>query len=133
MRKSTESKRIFLDTSVIIGKILNISKEAEKVFNDPSLDLYTNEYAIKELYHVLKKKFSFSESEIGYAIEYVRAVCVVLPMPSKHEIKSIRISDKSDRPIVYSAKKHGLILYIDDEKTYLEAVKYTKVKRIPKD
>lgn len=125
--------KAFLDTSVLIGKVLKVSVSAEKVFNDPYIEKYTNEYALKELYHVLKSSFKFSEKNIGYAVDYIRENCVVLPAPKKEEFKKIKLQDRSDRPIVYSAYSHNLILFIDDEKTYQDANNYVKVRRICRD
>jgi hypothetical protein len=99
----------FLDTSVLIGKVLKISKNAEQVFKDPYIEKYTNEYTLKELYHVLKKSFNYSEENIGYAIDYIRETCIILPAPKKEEFKKIELLDKSDKPIVYSAYSHDLI------------------------
>ena len=125
--------KAFLDTSVLIGKVLKISEDAEKVFNDPYIEKYTNEYALKELYHVPKNSFNFSETNIGYAIDYIRESCVVLPAPKKEEFKNIKLQDKSDRPIVYSAYSNNLVLFIDDERTYQDAKKYVNVRRICRD
>ena len=128
-----EMIRAFFDTSVILNKILKLSKEAEKVFSDPDINKYTNEYVLKELYHVLKKQFKFSEIQISYALEYVRNECTILPTPKKDDFTIVKIRDKADKPIVCSAYKHDLILYIDDEKTYQDAKKYVKVVRVTKD
>jgi predicted nucleic acid-binding protein len=125
--------KAFLDTSVLIGKVLKISKNAEKVFNDSYIEKYTNECALKELYHVLKNSFNFSEENIGYAIDYIRETCIILPAPKKEEFKKIKLQDKSDRPIVYSAHSNNLILFIDDEKTYQDAKNYVEVRRICRD
>ena len=122
MRNSMGIEKVFLDTSVIIGKVLGISKEADNIFNDGYIELYTNECVIKELYRVLKKQYHFSEAQIGYAIDFVRETCTVLPMPSKNEIKSIKIRDRSDRPIVLSAKKYALTLLIDDDDLIRDAL-----------
>ena len=124
--------KAFLDTSVLLGKVLKRSKNAEKVFVNPNILKYTNEYAIKEIYHVLKT-LGFSEIHISYAIDYIREKCIILPAPKKEEFMSIKLRDKADRPIVYSAFKYGFILYIDDEKSYHDAKKYVEVKRINKD
>jgi len=128
-----EMIRAFFDTSVILNKILKLSKDAEKVFSDLDINKYTSEYVLKELYHVLKKQFKFSEIQISYALEYVRNECTILPTPNKDDFTIIKIRDKADKPIVCSAYKHDLILYIDDEKTYQDAKKYVKVVRITKD
>ncbi len=128
-----EMIRAFFDTSVILNKTLKLSKEVEKVFSDPDINKYTNEYVLKELYHVLKKQFKFSEIQISYALEYVRKECTILPTPNKDDFTIIKIRDKADKLIVCSAYKHDLILYIDYEKTYQDAKKYVQVVRITKD
>lgn len=125
--------KAFLDTSVILGKILGYSKDAVALFSDPGVERYTNEYALKELYHVLKHQHGFSEMQIAYAFEYVRKESTVLPSPSKEELSTIKLKDKADRPIVLSAFKHGLVLYIDDEVTYNDAKRYVTVVRVGKD
>ena len=128
-----EMIRAFIDTSVVLNKILKLSKEAEKVFSDPDINKYTNEYVLKELYHVLKKQFKFSEIQVSYALDYVRNECTILPTPEKNEFTKVKINDKADKPIVCSAIKHDLVLYIDDEQTYQDAKKYVQVVRIKKD
>jgi predicted nucleic acid-binding protein len=125
--------RAFLDTSVLLDRVLMLSKEADHLFRDRDIERFTNEIALKELYHVLKKSFGYSEAEISYVIEYIRETCTVLPTPSKKEIQSIRVRDRSDRPFVLSAKKFGLILYIDDEMPYQDAQDIVEVRRVRKD
>jgi hypothetical protein len=43
---------------------------------------------------------------------------------SKEEFSNIRSNDKSDRPIIYSAKKHHCILITDDIPTKKDALNY---------
>lgn len=123
----------FLDTSVLLGKTLKRSIKAASIFDDPDIEKYTNEYALKELFHVLKKQYHYSEMEIGYAINYIGEKCKILPMPKPEAFQKMEIQYKSDRPMVYSAYKYGLVPYIDDERTFLDAQKYVQVKRVPKD
>ncbi len=125
--------KVFLDTSVILDKVLNFSKDASNVFENEELELHTNEYVLKEIYHVLKKKFDFTENQIGHVIDLVRETCRIHPMPSKEELRSIKLSGRADRPMVLTARKYGLILYIDDERTYREASEYVEVVKIDKD
>jgi len=125
--------KAFLDTSVILGKILGYSKDAETLFSDPDVETYTNDYVLKELYHVLKRQHGFSEMQISYVFEYIRKESTVLPSPSKEELSTIKLKDNADRPIVLSAYKHGLVLYIDDEVTYNDAKRYVTVVRVGKD
>jgi predicted nucleic acid-binding protein len=123
----------FLDTSVILDKVLGLSREASRLFNDTDMVLHTNEYVLKEVYHVLKKRFEYSEMEIGYVLDFIRESCIIHPAPSKEELRKIRITDKADRPIIVTARKFGLVLYVDDERTFRGASKYVSVTRINKD
>lgn len=125
--------RAFLDTSVLLDRVLSLSKEADDLFRDRDIERFTNEIALKEIYHVLRKRFGYSEAEISYIIEYTRETCTVLPTPSKKDIQSIRIRDRSDRPFMFSAKKYGLVLYIDDEMAFQDAQDIVEVRRIRKD
>ena len=126
-------KQVFLDASILIGRVTKRSEEAIRIFKDTEIEKYTNELALKELYHVLKDEFSFSELEINYAIDYLRAKCIILPTPSKNEFEKIKLRDKSDSPFVCSVLKYDLELYIYDFKTFQDAEKYVKVKRISKE
>ncbi len=122
--------RAFLDTSILVGKVLNLSDRSNTVFEDENIIKHTNEYVLKELYHVMKKRYGYSEMQLHYILDFFREICIVLPTPSKEEFSTIKIRDRSDRPIVYSAYKHDLILYIDDEWTYKDAQKYVTVQRV---
>ena len=105
-----EEKRFFLDTSVILNWILKRSKEAEKVMTGPDCQRFTNRFVFKEVYWVLKNNKKYPESLIAHYIERISEVCTILPAPSKEEFKKIRIRDKSDRPIICSAKRYDLVL-----------------------
>ena len=124
---------VFLDTSVLVGRVLKRSQDAIDIFNDPDLMLYTNAHALKETYHVLKDDYGFSENEIGYAIEYIRERCIILPTPAKEEFKRLKLRDRSDAPLVCSAMKYDLVMIVDDMKTYKDAGKYCRVRIIFKD
>ena len=125
-------ERVFLDTSVILSWIKKSSKEADRIINDPDITRFINGYVLKEVYWVLNHQQGFSEQQIRDAVEDISNLCTILPTPSKEEFMKIRIRDKSDRPMVCSALKYNLVLLIDDEKTYRDAKKYVKVKRISK-
>ena len=99
---------------------------------DNTITRYVNQFVLKEVYWVLKDQRGFSQQQIRDSIEDITELCIVLPTPSKEEFKRIAVRDKSDRPIVCSAMKNSLVLYIDDEKTYRDAEKYVQVKRISK-
>lgn len=48
----------------------------------------------------------------------------IVQNPSKEEFKMINSNDKSDRPIIFSAKKHCCILITDDILTEMDTEKY---------
>ena len=85
----------FLDTTILIGKITKRSTKVEQIFKDPDVKKYTNEYVLKEMYHVLRKQYKYSELEIGYAMDYIREKCTILPMPKREEILQIKICSLS--------------------------------------
>jgi hypothetical protein len=43
-----------------------------------------------EIYHVLKKKFNFTENQIGYVMDFVRETCIIHPAPKREELKKIK-------------------------------------------
>jgi predicted nucleic acid-binding protein len=126
MRKNTKAIEFFLDTSIIISAITGRSLRCVEILENKNFKLFTNEYAIKEVRRILSDVFNFTSKEINENIEYIESKCVILPKPTKNEIKNIKISDKSDKPIVSSALKLKIPLVIDDHKTYLDAKKYIK-------
>jgi predicted nucleic acid-binding protein len=126
MRKNTETIEFFLDTSIIISAITGRSLKCIEILENKSFRLFTNEYAIKEVRRILKDVFKFTLKEINENVEYIESKCIILAKPTKNDIKNIKITDKSDTPIVYSALKMKIPLIIDDQQTYLDAKKYVK-------
>ncbi|VVB89234.1 Uncharacterised protein [uncultured archaeon] len=59
-------------------------------------------------------------------MEFLRTRIEIVKTPSKEEFKTIDSNDKSDRPIIFSAKKHGCIFITDDTPTKKDAEKYVK-------
>ncbi|MCI0480850.1 MAG: hypothetical protein L0213_04595 [Candidatus Dadabacteria bacterium] len=123
---------VFLDTGVLLGRVLGTLTGSEGIFNDNTLERYTNEYCLKEAYRVLRDAYGYSDVQIGYALEYIRSKCLILPTPSKEEFRKIDITDRSDRPVVFSAYKYGLVLYTTDERTYRDSKRYVTAKKIGK-
>ncbi len=119
--------KAFLDTTVIISAVTGRALSSLWILEERDIERYTNEYVIKEVRRVLKK-FQYNPEQINKVVEHVREKCLVLSTPSKEEIKKILIQDKSDRPIVYSAKKAGCILITDDGGLRRSGKKYVKTQ-----
>lgn len=102
------------------------SLKCAEILENKSYKLYTNEYAIKEVRQILNLVFNYIQKEINENIEYIENKCIILPQPTKNDIKNIKISDKSDTPIVSSSLKLKIPLIIDDHQTYLGAKKYVR-------
>jgi predicted nucleic acid-binding protein len=126
MRKNTEITKFFLDTTIIISAITGRSLKCVEILENRNFTLYTNEYAIKEVRRILSGVFQFTTKEINENVEYIESKCIIPPKPSKNDIKNIKISDKSDTPIVSSALKLKIPLVIDDHRTYIDAKKYVQ-------
>ncbi len=71
----------------------------------------------------------YSDYDIDLAIENIERNANLLPDPSKNECRKIRITDKSDRPIVYSAMKHDCVLVTEDRLLLKEGRKYVRTMR----
>ena len=126
MQKNMEITKFFLDTTIIISAITGRSLKCVEILENRNFTLYTNEYAIKEVRRILNDVFQFTTKEINENVEYIESKCIILPNPSKNDIKNIKISDKSDTPIVSSALKLKIPLIIDDHRTYIDAKKYVE-------
>jgi len=124
--------KYLLDTSVIIAGLTGTSKRSKRYYDDNTIKKCTIEYVIKEVYHVLKNSFHFSEDEINYAMEDIYIKIEILPNPNVNEYKKINIRDRSDRPIVCAAIKNDCRLLIRDFKTYQDSKDLVDVEYIPK-
>lgn len=118
--------RLFLDSTVIISAITARDPDSVLILIEQRYTLFTNEYVIKETRRILDSVFGFTPDEINHSIDLVRDNCVVLKMPHKRDFKKIKIEDKSDRPIVYSAMKNQCILVTHDRLLIKNAKKYVK-------
>jgi len=118
--------RLFLDSTVIISAITARDPDSVLILIEQRYTLFTNEYVIKETRRILDSVFGFTPDEINRSIDLVRDNCVVLKMPHKKDFKKIKIEDKSDRPIVYSAMKNQCILVTHDRLLIKNAKKYVK-------
>ena len=126
MPKNTKTTDFFLDTTIIISAITGRNLKCVEIFQNRNFKLFTNEYAIKEVKRILSDVFKFTPQEINENVDYIENKCVILPKPTKNDFKNIKISDKSDKPIVASAIKLNIPLIIDDHITYHDAKKYVK-------
>ncbi len=118
--------KLFLDSTVIISALTSRNPASVLIIIEPKSPLFTNEYVIKEVRRILGNEFKFTVDEVNRSIDFMRDILVVLPMPNKNEFKKIQIEDKSDKPIVYSAKKSGCILVTEDRLLYQNAKKYVQ-------
>jgi hypothetical protein len=89
-----------------------------------NIPLLTNDYVIKETRRVLEELYSFDRGDINQFIEFLSTKLDIVKTPSKEEFSNIMSNDKSDRPIIFSAKKHECILITDDIPTKKDALKY---------
>lgn len=92
------------------------------------VEKYTNEYAVKETRRVLKEKYKYTESGINNFVEVVRENCKVLSTPAKEEFSRIVARDRSDRPIIYSAKNENCVLIMRNRFVLRDAKKYVETR-----
>jgi predicted nucleic acid-binding protein len=123
------AQRVFLDTSVIIAAVTGTSAEAFELVFTSSSEAHTNEYVLKEVYHVLKD-LGFKEELIARVLDSIKEKLIIHKDPPVNAFKKLNMRDKSDRPIVCSAMILGCTLIIADEVTYQDAKKYVKVRRL---
>ncbi len=119
--------RFFLDATVIISSIVPDRSEhiaSISLLLQNNIPLFTNEYVIKETRRILEDVYSFDQGDINRFIEFLSTKLEIVKTPSKEEFSSIKSNDKSDRPIIYSAKKHHCILITDDIPTKKDALSY---------
>ena len=118
--------KLFLDSTVIISALTSRNPASVLIIIKQKFPLFTNEYVIKEVRRILGIEFKFTVDEVNRSIDFMRDILVVLPMPNKNEFKKIQIKDKSDKPIVCSAKNSGCILVTEDRLLYQNAQKYVQ-------
>jgi predicted nucleic acid-binding protein len=124
MKKNIVITECFLDTTILISAITGRNLKCVEILENRKFVLYANEYAIKEVRRILKDVFKLTSEDINESMDHIRSRCNVLPQPSTNEIINIRITDKSDKPMVATAKKLKIPLIIDDHTTYVDAKKY---------
>lgn len=120
--------KIFLDSTTFIGAFTKRSPASVLILESP-IEKCTNEYVIKEIRRILKDEYPFTSDQINRAVAHIESKCEILKTPSAEEYSKIGIRDKSDRPIICSAKKIGAILITDDYLLYHDAKKYVVSKR----
>lgn len=120
--------KIFIDTRILIEALTKTNKFSEFIFWLKGTEKYTNEYALKETRRVLKEKYKYTVSEINKFIEVIRENCKVLPAPAKEEFSKIIARDKSDRPIIYSAKREKCVLIMRNKFVLRDAKKYVETR-----
>ncbi|MFH0903982.1 MAG: PIN domain-containing protein [Methanobacteriota archaeon] len=119
--------KLFLDTTIIISSLLPDRSEhiaCVSILLQNKIPLLTNEYVVKETQRVLEQVYSFDQADINQFIEFISTKLEIVKTPSKEEFSNIKSNDKSDRPIIYSAKKHHCVLITDDILTKKDALNY---------
>lgn len=119
--------KFFLDTNILLSSLITGRKAhifSLSILLQNNIQLVTNEYVIKETRKILKEIYLFDSEDIHRFMEYLRCKIEVVKTPSKEEFKIINSNDKSDRPIIFSAKKYDCILITDDTPTKNDAKKY---------
>lgn len=119
--------KFFLDTNILISSLVPDRSEhiaCVSILLQNNIPLLTNEYVIKETRRILEDVYSFDHGDINQFIEFISTKLEIVKTPSKEEFSNIRSNDKSDRPIIYSAKKHHCILITDDTPTKKDALNY---------
>ncbi|MCZ7380096.1 MAG: PIN domain-containing protein [Candidatus Methanoperedens sp.] len=119
--------KFFLDTNILLNSLLPDRKAhiaSLSILLQNTIPLVTNEYVLKEVRKILEETYSFNHEDINQFIEFCRTKLEVVKTPSKEEFKTINAGDKSDRPIIFSAKKHSCVLITDDAPTKKDADKY---------
>ena len=121
--------RLFLDTSVLVSIISERTEEAQSLWKSHSGELVVNEYVMKELRRILQTRLGNNDYVVNLTVERVERRCTVVPDPSNNEFRKIRITDKSDRPIVCSALQHECVLVTEDRLLLKEAPRYVRAMR----
>ncbi len=119
--------KFFLDTNILLNSLIPERKAhlpSLSIVLQNNIPLVTNEYVLKEVRKILEETYSFNQVDINQIVEFFRTKLEVIKTPSKEEFKTINAGDKSDRPIIFSAKKHGCVLITDDAPTKKDADKY---------
>jgi len=124
--------RLFLDSSTVISIIVERNEKARSIWALVDADLFIDDYVVKEIRRILRTGFGRSDYEIEIALEMIDRRCTILPDPSRNLCGKIRITDKSDRPIVCSAMQHDCVLVTEDRLLQKEAGRYVR-SMLPKD
>lgn len=119
--------KLFIDTNILLSTLIPDRKahiSCLSIVLQNNIQLVTNEYVIKETRKILEEIYIFDSEDIHRFMEFLRCKMEVVRTPSKEEFKMINSKDKSDRPIIFSAKKYDCILITDDIPTKNDAKKY---------
>ena len=119
--------KLFLDTNILLNSLIPDRKahiSSLSIILQNNIPLVTNEYVLKEVRKILEETYSFNREDINQFMEFLRTKLEIVKTPSKEEFKTINAGDKSDRPVIFSAKKHSCIFITDDAPTKKDANKY---------
>ncbi|GEM_PF-3065760 len=112
----------FFDTGFFYYLFSTRHPECRALYSSPERK-YTNEYALKELRRIFVER-GFVQADVEDFLSDVRKKCVVLAFPNRNRLASIRISDRSDVPIVLGAMDAKAVLVTLDRKLARECKPY---------
>ncbi|HID27926.1 MAG TPA: PIN domain-containing protein [Methanosarcinales archaeon] len=98
--------KFFLDTNILLSIIFPKRighKYSRAILRQKKIPLYTNEYVLKEVRRALYKEYKYTTEKINKIVECFRETITIIKNPSKAELRTIQVKDKSDRPIIKSA------------------------------
>jgi predicted nucleic acid-binding protein len=127
MRRHSGMIKLFLDTNILLSTLIPDRKVhimCLSILLQNNIVLITNEYVIQETRKILEEIYLFDSEDIHRFMEFLRCKMEIVKTPSKEEFKTINSKDKSDRPIIFSAKKYDCVLITDDSPTKKDAKKY---------
>jgi len=115
---------LFLDSSFLYSLLARRHSEVRALFFS-SESKVTNDYVMKEMRRVLLSK-GYSVPDIEAFFTFVRGRCRVLPSPSKARFASVRLTDRSDVPILLGAMDAKAILVTLDRRLARESQSYVQ-------
>ena len=113
-----------LDTNILISAALFPNGQAAKAFIKAVLPPYEPvicDYVIDELSKKFKEKFPEKIAELDAFLFKVLSVIKIVKVPDEKDSSELRIRDPKDRPILRSALKKKVELFLTGDKDFLDS------------
>jgi predicted nucleic acid-binding protein len=123
----------FLDTNVLVTAFLIEESDGRRLLElgrRGKARLLTSDYVLRELRFALVRKFRVPAGIVeSFILDEIAPSLLILRKPSRQEVRGFRlkISDRSDIPILIPCVKHGLTLVTLDSKVVKSAREFIKV------